>query len=598
MRPGGFDMDERWLELESHLRDQPPNRHAVTQPLPAPTSTWSPALAGAAEVVSLVRRLADGAGRDDLVAQLDRLRSDLRVRPVPVLVVGGAGQGKSSLVNALLGASVCPTGPGATTAAVAAHHARAYDGGLVFDRTSSEPGPSHRDVPFAEAVGLASSTTNPDNDWALRLVQVGVPSPTLDRGLVLVDTPPITDVWTPAGTRLLRAASGASAVILVTSAATELTPGELDLLRAAAALCHRVVVAVNGTNAFAQWPSVIERNQLLLEQRGISATVIPLAAVPYWSDAGGLPPGPDPGMRALAAHLEESVLLETEHQRISRSLVDTFWAADRLRMRLYAERSLIGDTDGIDSASDRLRRAARDAEALCVPSAAWHDELTRGLRDLRRDVDHDLERELAGLRIEVAAASGGDAQRHHDAHLVLHRHLADAIVRIHRVRKLALRELCKRVGDRFRDEWSRIVADLDVASEANSLLNPRLDRPALTGPASLGDIPLPPLPPPGRGPSASATADAWLRVVTDFVQADTADTLDRVAADLQHRCQLRAVELHRSIIEVATTLSMVRHLDPETILLRHEELENDLERLQSIEGTIGAGTPPAAPRSP
>ena len=150
----------------------------------------------------------------------------------------------------------------------------------------------------------------------------------------------------------------------------------------------------------------------------------------------------------------------------------------------------------------------------------------------------------------AATASGADAPRHHDDHLVLHRHLADAIVRIHRVRKLALRELCKRVGDRFRDEWTRIVADLDVASEANSLLNPRLDRPALDRAGVAGEIPLPLLPPPAPGPSASATADEWLRVVTEFVQADTADTLDRVAADLQHRCQLRAVELHRSIIEV------------------------------------------------
>jgi hypothetical protein len=593
-------MDERWRDLEAHLRMQDARRHDITQPLPAPGSTWSPALAGAAEVVRLVRRLADGAGRDDLVSQLDHLHTDLRVRPVPVLVVGGAGQGKSSLVNALLGASVCPTGPeGTTTVATAVHHAAAYDGGLVFDRTSTEPDTSHRAVPFTEAVALAATTTNPGNDWSLRLVEVGVPSPTLDRGLVLVDTPPITDVWTPAGTRLLRAASGASAVVLVTSAATELTAGELDLLRVAAALCHRVVVAVNGTNAFAQWPSVIERDQLLLEQRGVAATVIPLAAVGYWNEAGGLPPGPDPGVRALAAHLEESVLLDTEHQRISRALVDTFWAADRLRMRLYAERSLIGDADGIDSAAQRLRQAARDAEALCVPSAAWHDELSRGLRDLRRDVERDLEQELAALAVEVQglAAAGTDPQRRHDAHLVLHHRLADAIVRIHRVRKLALRELCRRVGDRFRDEWTRIVSDLDVASEANSLLNPRLDRPALTGPASLGELPLHPPGTAGAGaPEPTVTADEWLRVVSEFVRADTSDTLERVASDLQHRCQQRAVELHRSIIEVATTLTMVRHLDPETVLQRHEALENDLERLQSLDLQLGTGGAPPAPR--
>lgn len=596
-------IDDRWRELEAHLRQQETTRRATTQPLPAPTSTWSPALAGAAEVVGLVRRLADGAGRDDLVAQLDDLRIELRVRPVPVLVVGGAGQGKSSVTNALIGASVCPTGPDdATTVAVAVSHAREYTGEVVFDGTrAGDRAPGRRPAPFAEAAGLASAAVNPGNDWSLRLVEVGVPSPTLERGLVLIDTPPISDVWTPEGTRLLRAASGASAVVLVTSAATELTPGELDLLRAAAALCHRVVVVVNGTNAFPQWPSIIERDQLLLEQRGIAATVVPVAAVPYWSAAGGLPPGPDPGMRALAAHLEESVVLDTEHQRIARGLVDTFWAADRLRMRLYAERSLIGDGERIDSAADRLRRAARDAEALCVPSSGWHRLLTQGLRDLQRDIAVDLDEELAHLAADVAraaAATEEDGERHR-LHLDLHRRLADAIVHVHRLRKLALRELCKRVGDQFRVEWTRIVADLDVASEANSLLNPRLDRPALTGPGSLADIALP-RPAPVPEPTSATTGTEWLRVVTEFLRLDTADTLDRVAVDLQHRCQQRAVELHRSIIEVSTTLTMVRHLDPATVLQRHEALENDLEQLQSLDLHLvprpGTPAPPPAPR--
>jgi len=590
-------IDDRWRELEAHLRQQEARRHATTQPLPAPSSTWSPALAGASEVVGLVRRLADGAGRDDLVAQLDDIRIGLRVRPVPVLLVGGAGQGKSSLANALVGASVCPTGPDhATAVATAVAHGRAYAGEVVFDGSRTDDlASTRRRAPFAEAAGLAAGAVNPGNHWSLRLVEVDVPSPTLARGLVLVDTPPITDVWTPDGTRVLRAASGASAVVLVTSAATELTAGELDLLRAAAALCHRVIVVVNGTNVFPQWPSVLERDQLLLEQRGISAAVIPVAAVPYWSDAGGLPPGPDPGVRALAAHLEESVLLDTEHQRISRSLVDTFWAADRLRMRLYAERSLIGDGEGLDDAADRLRRAARDAEALCVPTSGWHQLLAQGLRDLHRDISRDLDEELARLAADVARADAPDVQgsaEQHQIHLELHRHLADAIVHIHRVRKLALRELCKRVGDQFRVEWTRIVTDLDVASEANSLLNPRLDRPALTGPGSFAEIALP-----RPVPGAATTAAEWLRVVAEFLRLDTADTLDRVAVDLQHRCQQRAVELHRSIIEVSTTLTMVRHLDPATVLRRHEALENDLEQLQSLDLRFasGGGGTPAAP---
>jgi len=51
------------------------------------------------------------------------------------------------------------------------------------------------------------------------------------------------------------------------------------------------------------------------------------------------------------------------------------------------------------------------------------------------------------------------------------------------------------------------------------------------------------------------------------------------------------VELHRSIIEVSTTLTMVRDLDPAIVLRRHEALQHDLEKLQSLDFQL-AGTPP------
>ncbi len=576
-------MDDRWRELESHLRHLEPVRSAVTLPLPASPTAWSPALAGANEVVALVRRLAAGADRHDLVSQLDGIAARLRVHPVPVLVVGGAGQGKSSLTNALLGAPVCPIGPDRSTAvATAAVHASAYRAEVVFDSPPArDPDEHRRALGYPEAVALISAPDNPANRWRLRLVEVGVPSPTLRRGLVLVDTPPITDVWSADGTRLLRAASGAAAVVLVTSAATELTCGELDLLRAVAAQCRRITVVLNGTNVFAQWRSIIERDHLLLEQRGIDAHVVAVAAQPYWGASGGLAPGPDPGVRALAAHLEQSVLLDTEHQRISRALVDAFWAADRLRLRLHAERTLlrVDDDDGYVARSDRLRQAAKDAEALCVPSAEWHRLLTHGLRDLRRDMAADLATELARLRAE-AEAIDGSATTDHDGLVQLHAGLADAVVHIHRVRKLSLRALAKRVGDELLAEWTRIVTDLDLAADVGPSLDLRLDRPPLAGPTSMADIGLAPQP---AGPAPITTAAGWLSVIEEFLRLDTSDTLERAGADLAHRCQQRAIELHRSIIEVSTTSTMIRDLDPATVLRRHEALENDLEQLESLD---------------
>ncbi len=597
-------------ELEAWAATQPASRGAVTQPLPvtmrdpAPTrSTFSPALAGAAEVVGLVRRLSDGQGRDDLVEQLDELRRHLTVEPIPVVVLGGAGQGKSSLVNALIGAAVCPTGSdGVTVAPTAVHHAGTYTAELVIDpSTSLRLEATRRPVDFGEAVSLATNAMNPANQWGLRQIELGVPSPTLTRGLVLVDTPAIADVWSPATMRVLRAVSGASAVILVTSASTELTSGELDLLRTCAALCHRVVIAVNGTNVFPQWASVVERNQLLLEQRGVPAKVFAIAATPYWGEAGGVPPGPDAGLRALASYLEESVVLDTEHQRISKALVETFWAADRLRMRLYAERTLIGDGAGIEAATARLRLAAREAQELCSPSASWHRQLVTGLADLRRDIDDDLATEVARLTTEAEqqVATIGITSSWDDVHLWLHHRLADAVVHVQRVRKLAIRGFCKRVADQFQQDWTQIVAALDMASEAHALLNPRLDRPAMNGIRSLAELALPatdpaviPTPPPSWAPAldeqdpralAYATYRTWLTATEAFLRVDTSETLTRIANELEQRCQTRGIELHRSIIEVFTTLNVLRHLEPEMVLQRHEALQSDLEQLQTLD---------------
>lgn len=593
--------NERGDELERWAAGQEPGRAAVTGPIPAPgpAATFSPALAGATEVVGLVRRLADGQDRDDLVEQLDGIRTQLQVQPVPVLVIGGPGQGKSSLVNALVGASVCPAAAD-TVAPVAVDHAPVYGGSIVIDDPTGATVPAPQPVGFGEAATLVGAAMNPGNTWHLRLVELGVPSPTLARGLVLVDTPPVRDVWSPDTARLLRAVGGAAAVILVTGAGRELTTGELDLARVAASLCHRVIIAVNGTRSFPGWAAVVERNELLLEQRGISARTFAVDTAAYWGEAGGVPPGPDPGLRALAAHLEQAVVLDVEHQRISKALVEAFWAADRLRMRLFAERSLIGDGRGIEDAGARLRAAARGAQDLCGPAATWRRKLDEGLRDLQRDTAEDLATELARLHAEAEAqvATIGATASWDDVHRHLHRRLADAIVHVQRVRKLALRGFCSRVADQFQHDWAEIVSGLDMASEAHALLNPRLDRPTLTGTRSFADLALP-VPPAATAASPGGPTDpvdpsdarsvalaeyrAWLAAAEAFLRDEDRDTLPRVAAELEARCQSRGMELHRSIVEVFTTLNVLRHLDAESVQQRHDALESDLEQLQSLD---------------
>jgi hypothetical protein len=535
-------------------------------------AAYSPALAGAAEIVSLVERLAERQGRDDLVNELVSIRSRLIVTPIPVLVVGGPGQGKSSLVNALVGAPICPVGVDRVTAAPAAlAYADAYDAAVVTEATASRPdlGPRSRRVPYGEAIALLQRDTNPDNAWRVRTVELGVPSPLLARGLELVDTPPIDDLWSPPALRVLTAMTSAAAVVLVSSASAELTAGELDLLRVAGALCPRLVVVVNGTETFPGWSAVVERNELLLEARGVSAEVFALDASAYWNDAGGMPPGPDPGMQELARYLE-TVVLETEQTRITRALTEAFWAADRLRMRLSAERALIGDDAAIDAAATGLRAATAESMTLCGPDAAWSRTLQSGIRQLERDVDDDLEAELARLELEARAGRSP---------LEMHRRIADAVVHLQRVRKLALRALGRKVGDAFLAEANAIVSSLDIAPEAHALLFPRLDRPDLSSGRSLADLPV---------ASADPTATSWLQVVGSFQRADNEAVAARVAHDLHATCATRAVELHRSLVEVLTSLTLLRGVGPDIVLRRRESLATDLAHLERLDWRVSA----------
>ncbi|WOI45592.1 S16 family serine protease [Acidovorax sp. BLS4] len=72
-------------------------------------------------------------------------------------------------------------------------------------------------------------------------------------------------------------------------------------------------------------------------------------------------------------------------------------------------------------------------------------------------------------------------------------------------------------------------------------------------------------------------------VMKESLRDDNNATLDRVASELEARCQHRGIELHRSIVEVFTTLNVLRHLDPETVLQRHEALQEDLEKLRHLD---------------
>ena len=93
------------------------------------TSTEEVAQAGMARAVVGLAGVADTMGRGDLAGRL-RIAAARATRPATIVcVVGEFKQGKSSLVNALVGAGVCPVDDDLATSAMTLIHHGADDRG-------------------------------------------------------------------------------------------------------------------------------------------------------------------------------------------------------------------------------------------------------------------------------------------------------------------------------------------------------------------------------------------------------------------------------------------------------------------------------------
>src|SRR5262245_36373856 len=90
----------------------PPQRTDMT----TPAASGSTPLAQAAQVVDFGLRACEAYGRPDLAARLTASQRTLADPAVHIVVAGEFKQGKSSLVNALVGANVCPVDDDVATA--------------------------------------------------------------------------------------------------------------------------------------------------------------------------------------------------------------------------------------------------------------------------------------------------------------------------------------------------------------------------------------------------------------------------------------------------------------------------------------------------
>lgn len=166
---------------------------------------------------------AAGPTRREVAGRAARLADRLAQGRVHVSVLGEFKRGKSTVVNALLGGDLLPTGVLPLTA-VATEVAFGESGASLvhLDGTRCE-------VTVDELADFVTEARNPGNERQVARVEVRVPAELLRPGVVLVDTPGIGSIFGHDETAR-QALLDADGAVLVLSADAPLSEQERELL--------------------------------------------------------------------------------------------------------------------------------------------------------------------------------------------------------------------------------------------------------------------------------------------------------------------------------------------------------------------------------
>src|SRR6266508_2665572 len=209
-------------------------------------------------LVNLGTQAANAYKRPDLIERLRITRKRLLDPAFHVFVVGEFKQGKSSLINALLNAPVCPVDDDIATSAPTAVSWSEQPTAAVLYRAADEPAdadgerpePERETIDFDRVHEYVTEAANPENERRVHSVEVGIPRQLLADGLVLVDTPGVGGLGSAHSSITIGALPMADAVIFVSDASQEFSRPELDFLKTARSMCPNLLCVMTKTDFY------------------------------------------------------------------------------------------------------------------------------------------------------------------------------------------------------------------------------------------------------------------------------------------------------------------------------------------------------------
>lgn len=426
----------------------------------------------AAEIVEAIKGAAKRLERDDLLARLATTEARLGQPEVTVLVIGEFKQGKSSLVNALVKAPVCPVDDDVATAvATVIGYADKSEASITCEPLEDGEEEQRFDIKVTDAGGFVVSGRIAGTNQKVNTVEVRIPRKLLRAGLKVVDTPGVGGLESAHGRATMGALSMTDAVVFVTDSSQELTASELEFLKTAHQRCPNVICAMSKIDIYPRWSKIMELNKGHLAAAGLEIEIFPIAS-PLRNKAletNDAELHDESGFPTLLERVEQGIVASAESIHVGMAMNDVRAVADQLLDTETTKREAIADPAAREALLARAQEAKERAEGMKMAASRWQVVLNDGVGDLTSNTDHDLKARTRALIAEVEELiDENDPSQIGDElfPMVEERLMADIAENYYLLRNSAV-DLSKRVLEVF--ELDANIAEVQVATPAEML---------------------------------------------------------------------------------------------------------------------------------
>jgi GTPase SAR1 family protein len=340
-----------------------------------------------ADQLRIIRDALTALGRENGERQCGELVVKLAEDRFTLAVLGQFKRGKSSLMNAIIGRDLLPTGVLPLTSAITVLKYGPTERLVVSREDSIFP----QELPVSALADYVTEKGNPENQKKVKTACVELPVPFLRRGIEFVDTPGVGSALTANTATTYAFLPECDAVLFVTSVDTPMTSLELEFLKEIREYVDKIFFVLNKTDLVTDnergevlgFVTETIRSQIGRDSVKVFAVSVRLGLAARMSGDPVLyeQSGIKSLEEALASFLSEeksaTFLAAVAHKALR--ILDDETAQDALQDASFRGRAGVGQKEGFVT----VRRAPQTARAALTEARAKLDALRAGILEGR-----------------------------------------------------------------------------------------------------------------------------------------------------------------------------------------------------------------------